>query len=292
MKKLLIVLSALLMLVAVSCSNDTPATPSAGLDGTDLTITVPSVDEDNVAPELESIIATEFCTIASDIYKNPSNYSGTYEYIRYENGYGEDGNKTYAQNDDGSYTIGVDNGLLKAGDVVEGYDSENKSHITVNDRTYRGEAAADYIADYEEILSDLSVRNAYTREAFGTARRVAVSIPVLDDEGNLTYEDVEVTEGTETVTVSQLVSEEATVTFDYSYQVAGGSTKAPNGTWKSEEVTKVSVDLRQPVLGISSVTVYSESKYPQQGPYDGITTYVIEVTRDDVTSVYAYYPTN
>ena len=279
MKKLLVILSAMLMIVAVSCSNDTPAAPSAGLDGTDITITVPSVDEDNVAPPVEAYIVTELVNQVMNITRT-GEVSGTYESVYFENGYDADGNKTYAVDEEGSYIIAVDCGLLKVGDEVTNFDINNET-ITVNGREYmNSDTAAAYCADLDKLLNELTVRSVTSSETSGTARRIKVHVPVLDEEGNLSYETVE------GETVPQVVVETVSMTFDYLLQTSSIDSTMANGSSKVEDISKVTVDLREPVMGISSVACYSSTV--SSGGAD-LRTYVIEFTRDGETSTYAYY---
>ena len=110
MKKLLVILSAMLMIVAVSCSNDTPAAPSEDFDRTDITITVPTVDEDNVAPDGYGLILENLTNISSA--PSESSNSG------FINAYDSEGEKVYVM-EDGVYTIGVNGDVLKIGDKIE-----------------------------------------------------------------------------------------------------------------------------------------------------------------------------
>lgn len=292
MKKLLIVLSALLMLVAVSCSNDTPAAPSAGLDGTDLTITVPSVDEDNIAPDVESVVFDYVISYTSNLAESSETGFGS--------GYDAEGNKVYAY-EDGVYTIGVAEGSLTVGDEVE-YDV---SDITVNGRQYSTTTSDEGIAYSEDWtkLQEKVVLTIQSEESYASYRRCEIPAPVLDEEGNLTYHDIEVEKVDENgdivldengdpvmETKTVPVTETVLSTIDYSWKESTTTETYANGGEKTTTVSEERYDLSQAVCGVTSMTLYTtEVEFkPIDGDRTSLYESVLVVTRDGETSTYAY----
>lgn len=262
MKKLLVILSAMLMIVAVSCSNDTPAAPSAGLDGTDITITVPTVDEDNVVPEGYGNI---FGIISSNSDPSESSVSG------FISAYGEDGEKVYSM-EDGVYTVGVNGDVLKIGDKIE---SSSGPYITVNGRQYSTstETGKAYQEDWDKIQETV-VREVGSNEKGRTYRRVSLTVPVLDENGLPTVDETGAPV-TKNVTCTIDVSERTSTTVEY----------YANGNQKTTIVTESTYDLSKALSGITSMTVYDTTVRFSSG--SSLATAVLEVTRDGETSTYA-----
>lgn len=265
MKKLLVILSAMLMIVAVSCSNDTPAAPSAGLDGTDITITVPTVDEDNVAPKgYENILGT--------IMSNTNSGSSESSDSEFKNAYDAEGEKVYAM-EDGVYTVGVNGDVLKIGDKIE-FDG---SYITVNGRQYSTstETGETYQKDWEKIQETV-VKEVTSTEADSTYRRVSLTVSVLDENGLPTLDETGAT-----------VTEDVTCTIDVSERTSTIVEYYANGNQKTTKVTESTYDLSKALSGITSMTEYDTTVTFTSG--SSLETSVLEVTRDGETSTYAYY---
>lgn len=262
MKKLLVILSAMLMIVAVSCSNDTPAAPSAGLDGTDITITVPTVDEDNVAPEGYGYILGSISNFASG--PSESSVSG------FISAYGEDGEKVYSM-EDGEYTVGVNGDVLKVGDKIE----SSSSYITVNGRQYSTstETGNAYQKDWEKIQETV-VREVGSNEKGRTYRRVSLTVPVLDENGLPTVDET-----------GAYVTENVTCTIDVSERTSTTVEYYANGNQKTTTVKETTYDLSKALSGITSMTEYDTTVTFTSG--SSLETSVLEVTRDGETSTYA-----
>lgn len=275
MKKLLVILSAMLMIVAVSCSNDTPAAPSAGLDGTDITITVPTVDEDNVLPDGYNAIVL---AIEQSI-EHPLTPSVSDEET-FESGYDYQGNKIYSY-EDGVYTIGVDCEVLKTGDEVE-YVEGSSSYITVNGTEYlsTSDQGAAYISAYDTIMHDLLKTSVTSTQNSSVYRRVELNgLPVLDDEGKKTFGEDGTTPVEEDVRLTVRClgnSVETTTSF--------------KNTYKTEKISKTVYELDKAVSGITSVTIYTSTTESSilTGGDNSFTSSVIEITRNGETSAYVY----
>ena len=264
MKRLLVILSALLLIVAVSCSNDTPAAPSAGLDGADISITIPSVDEDNVVPDEYAAVYRNLIT-AVGVSADVGSYSS------YTNGYDAEGNRIYSEEND-VYTVGIAGDVLKVGDEVE---YEGGEYITVNGRQYKRESktGADYINDFNDMMNNRLVDLVSSRKADSTYRRLGFDIPVLDDEGKMTAD-----------------TEKITVTVDCSSLWSLSTTTYANGEIKRVDTIKTTYDLSKAANGITSMTMYEyKVSQSEDGSNPMVSTYVLEVTHDGETSAYAYY---
>ena len=277
MKKLLVILSAMLMIVAVSCSNDTPAAPSAGLDGTDITITVPSVDEDSALPDEYSEIVT---AIMREVGIGSSLTPSVSDEETFESGYDYQGNKIYSY-EDGVYTIGVDCEVLKTGDKVE-YDEAASSYITVNGTEYlsTSDQGAAYISAYETIMHDLLKTSVTSTQNSYVYRRVELNdLPVLDDEGKQTFGEDGTTPVLENVrlTVRCLGSSvETTTSF--------------KNTYKTEKISKTEYEIDKAVSDITSVTIYTSTTESSilTGGNNSFASSVIEITRNGETNSYVY----
>lgn len=263
MKKLLVILSAMLMIVAVSCSNDTPAAPSAGLDGTDITITVPTVDEDSVVPKGYELILG---TIISNTNSGWSESSGS----EFTNAYDAEGEKVYAM-EDGVYTVGVNGDVLKIGDKIE-FDG---SYITVNGRQYSDstETGKAYQEDWKKIQETVA-KIVNSSEEDGTYRRVSLTVYVLDENGLPTVDET----GVEVI-------EDVTCTIDVSARISTTVEYYANGNQKKTTVTETTYDLSKALSGITSMTVYNTTVNFSSG--SSLMTAVLEVIRDGETSTYA-----
>ena len=275
MKRLLVILSALLLIIAVSCSNDTLVAPSAGLDGTDITITVPTVDEDSALPdEYSEIVGVIMREIGSSLTPSVSDEK------TFESGYDYQGNKIYSY-EDGVYTIGVDCEVLKTGDEVE-YVEGSSSYITVNGTEYlsTSDQGAAYISAYDTIMHDLLKTSVTSTQNSSVYRRVKLNgLPVLDDEGKKTFGEDGITPVEEDVrlTVRCLGSSvETTTSF--------------KNTYKTEKISKTVYELDKAVSGITSVTIYTSTTESSilTGGDNSFTSSVIEITRNGETSAYVY----
>lgn len=265
MKRLLIILSALLLIIAVSCSNDTPAAPSAGLDGADISITIPSVDEDNFVPD-------EYAAVYNSLVAAINTSADIGSSSTYTNGYDAEGNRLYSE-ENGIFTIGIAGDVLKVGDEVE-YEG-GAEYITVNGRQYKRDSktGADYINDFNAMMDNRLVEIVSSTKADSTYRRLVFDIPVLDDEGKMTAE-----------------MEEITVTVDCSSLWSMSSTTYANREIKRVDTAKTTYDLSKDANGITSMTMYEyKVSQSEDGSNPMVSTYVLEVTHDGETSAYAYY---
>lgn len=255
MKKLLVLLSALLMLVAVSCSNDNPD-PYVPSTGHDLEITVPEVDPDNIAPDGYLDIVDK---LGEALSRTPLNNRG------YTNAYNAEGVMVFTL-DYGVYTIGVSGDLIEAGSRLEWSDDDKFIIINGTEYDVSSETGMAYIGDWEKI-QESSVREVGSNFK-DASTEVTVTYSVPGDNGELTY-DVDGNVVTETVTST--VNYKRNTLRVYEYDDEGNQTKLT-------PVMETIYELSQPLSGITSITIYGSDEVNE----------VLEVVRDGETHVYAY----
>lgn len=151
MKKAITILALIMMIFAVSCSNDTPAPANEVPEKADLTVATPAVPTDS---EVTSDVITQFMQIYTAL-------SGEYDEAVSSIWYNTDGEKVITQVDGDRY-VTVDGDVLRAGDSIE---VTSETSITVNDVTYSYSTAEgrQYIVDYSEIRSTV-IRTVYSSE--------------------------------------------------------------------------------------------------------------------------------
>lgn len=148
MKKAITILALILMIFAVSCSNDTPAPANEVPEKADLSVATPAVPEtaadDAVFAQFLPIITAMQDPYIEAVSDNWTNY--------YDNA----GEKIYTQVD-GKIYVTADGAVLRAGDSVD-YSTPNA--ITVNDVEYTSASAQGrkYIEDVND-LAGAMVKN-------------------------------------------------------------------------------------------------------------------------------------
>lgn len=145
MKKAITILALILMIFAVSCSNDTPAPANEVPEKADLSVATPAVPEtaadDAVFAQFLPIITAMQAPYIEAVSDNWTNY--------YDNA----GEKIYTQVD-GKMYVTVDGAVLRAGDSVV-YDPDfTPNVITVNDVIYTSASAQGrkYIEDVNDLV--------------------------------------------------------------------------------------------------------------------------------------------
>ena len=265
MKKLLVILSAMLMIVAVSCSNDTPSVPSEDFDRTDIIITVPTVDENNVAPNGYRLVLENLTNISS----RPSESSNS----GFINAYDAEGEKVYVM-EDGVYTSGVNGDVLKIGDRVE---SPSGPNIIINGDEYdtSTETGKAYQEDWDRIQETV-VREVGSNEKSRIYREFTLtSVPVLDENGLPTVGET-----------NAIVTENVTCTIDISLRTSTTIEYNADG-YKKTTVKENTYDLSRALSGVTSLTLYT-TEVELSSSSGSSATSVLEVTRDGETSTYAY----
>lgn len=147
MKKAITIFALILMIFAVSCSNDTPAPANEVPEKADLSVATPAVPEtaadDAVFAQFLPII-----TAMQDPYIEAVSDNWT-------NWYNSDEEKIFTQVD-GKMYVTVDGAVLRAGDSVD-YDPLTPNSIKVNDVEYTSASAQGrkYIEDVNDLVGTM-----------------------------------------------------------------------------------------------------------------------------------------
>ena len=167
MKKAITILALILMIFAVSCSNDTPTPANEVPQKADLTIAKADVPEADDAALMEAV--TKVSGVIQTLASGSPDEAATPDY--WSNYYDEDGQLVYVR-DKGVRYLAVDGEILRAGDVVYYYSgSQGQRIIEVNNVRYSSDTADGkaLIEDYNDLCGTVvtsvhseKIENVYT----------------------------------------------------------------------------------------------------------------------------------